>query len=85
MQGVGMFDSIKVPAAHLADGEIMGWVFELNCGFSFLNKPGEYFGYVVLDLYWHENVCLCVCGGGGGGGIWGCMHVCIVAVHIVQC
>ena len=36
---------------YLADGEIMGWVLELNCGFSFLNKSGEHLGYVILDLY----------------------------------
>ena len=35
---------------NLADGEVMGWVFEFDRGFSFLNEPGEYFGYVVLDL-----------------------------------
>ena len=46
--------------SHLADGEIMGWVFELDCSFSFLNEPGEHFGYVVLDLQWCRNV-VCVC------------------------
>ena len=54
--------------AYLADGEIMGWILELDCSFPFLNKSGEHFGYVILDLYWHvcvcvSRVCVCTCGG----------------------
>ena len=39
----------------------MSWILELDCSFPFLNKSGEHFGYVILDLYWH--VCVCTCGG----------------------
>ena len=39
----------------------MGWILELDCSFPFLNKSGEHFGYVILDLYWCVCVCVCVC------------------------
>ena len=49
--------------AYFADGEVMCWVFELDRGFSFLNKSSEHFGYVILDLCKCVivGVCVCVC------------------------
>ena len=38
----------------------MGWILELDCSFPFLNKSGEHFGYVILDLYNLACVCECV-------------------------